>query len=293
MYYLPHKSNQKTSFSAGFTLVEMLAISPVIVIMIGVFVGAIISMTGDALVTKAGNQLSFEVQDALDTIERDVRYSGAFLSTTNTPTPSPTGFKLSATDTDEITPFTNLGSGVTGSTGSALILNSLSTTGNPLSITRSLIYKANSPYSCSGTAAEVSQNQVLTHNTVYFIRDNTLWKRTLMPNDFTTRGCAVPWQLPSCHPSRTETQCRTQDVRLVNGVTPSDFQITYYPSAQSTTANTNARTSTNAATRQSATNESASILVKITAKQTVSGKEVIHEGTLRTTRVGPLITQAP
>lgn len=293
MSYLLRKNKQKTSYSAGFTLVEMLAIAPVIVIMIGVFVGAIISMTGDTLVTKAGNQLSFEVQDALDTIERDVRYSGAFLSTTNVPTPSPTGFKTSTTDTSELTTFTNLGAGVTGSTGAALILNSLSTTGNPLSATRSLIYKNNSPYPCGGTAAEVSQNQVLTHNTVYFIRDNTLWKRTLMPSDFATRGCATPWQLPSCHPSRTETQCRTQDVRLVSGVTPADFQVTYYPSAQSTTANTNARTSTNAATRQSATSESASVLVRILAKQTVSGKEITHEGTLRATRVGPLITQAP
>ena len=83
---MQHKIYQNHRLSKGFTLVELLVITPVVILVIGGFVGAIIAMTGNVLSTRSANRLVYNIQDALDRIEADVRQSNGFL-TTNADTP--------------------------------------------------------------------------------------------------------------------------------------------------------------------------------------------------------------
>lgn len=208
----------------GFTLVELLVVAPIVILVIGGFIGAIIAMTGNVLATRSDNQLAYDIQDALDRIESDVRISGGFLPTNN------------------VTISNNQGKGDTSTefayNDPALILNSYATTSNPASSTRNIVYQ-NLPNSCgSGTA---NQNNPLMFNTVYFLdNSNTLWRRIVAPSNFLantfcnamTLSTTSAWQKPSCS-TIAGSFCVSKDVRLVDGVTA--FTISYYlPSAPGT-----------------------------------------------------------
>lgn len=65
---------------AGFTLVEMLAVAPIVLIVIGVLISAMVSMIGDALVANARTVVAYNTRDALNRIE-DARISINFMST--------------------------------------------------------------------------------------------------------------------------------------------------------------------------------------------------------------------
>ena len=66
---------QKTS---GFTIVEMLVVAPMIVIIIGVLIAAMVSLTSSVVVSNAEGSATYDVQSALDQIEQDVRLSTSF-----------------------------------------------------------------------------------------------------------------------------------------------------------------------------------------------------------------------
>lgn len=264
----------------GFTLIEMLVIAPIVLLTVAAFIGVIISLTGDVLITRTSNSLAYKVQDSLDTIEQDVLFSGAFLATNNVSIATPQGYN-NATQA-----FTNAST----STGSMLILNAFATTSQHYTPDRKLIPLSNLPNTCA--SAQVNQNQVMTYNIIYFIKDDTLWRRTLMPSNYLTRGCPVnttPWQQPSCTPGQTTGMCRTEDVKLVEGVTTANFTVEYFPSAQSTTAISAATAPANTTpVRQAALSTANSVKITINATQSAAGKETSYSGTVRVTRVGSL-----
>src|SRR5664280_439714 len=210
------------SLRSGFTIVEMLIIAPIVILVIGTFVSVIVNMTGEVLMTRGANALAYNIQDALNRIEADVKLSTTFLSTNNiSPLTSPQGYD------DSTSNFTNV-----GVNGNMLILNMLATTGNPLSATSGLVYLKDTPNSCAGT--QYNQNTPMTMSVVYFVKNNTLWRRTLAPSVYLTAGCVAPWQQPSCNPSTMGVFCKTQDVRLVDGVNSGDFVVQYFNSASAT-----------------------------------------------------------
>ena len=272
-------NNVNTSARSGFTLIEVLIIAPIILLTIAVFIGVIISLTGEVLVSRTNNSLAYSVQDSLDTIERDVLLSGAFLATNNVTVAAPQGYN-NATQA-----FVN----ASATTGAMLILNAPATTDAPNRSTRQLIPLSNLPNPCG--SPQINQNQVMTYNIVYFIKDNTLWRRTLLPSNYSTRGCSLtPWQQPTCAIGFTTGMCRTQDTKLIEGITTAGFTIQYYPSAQSTTAvAAAANTSSTTAARQTALSTTNSVQITINASQTVAGREATYSGTVRATRIGSLV----
>jgi len=265
--------------NSGFTLIEMLIIAPVVILAIGGFIATIIYMTGDAVATRAQNTMAYDVQDALDRIEQDVRLSGAFLAQSNLA--SITAPQGSSDDTQR---FQSVDTG-----GSRLILNAFATSENPSSASRTPIYLINSPHAC--TSSDIAQNQVMTFNIVYFIKEtdgvSSLWRRTMMPSNYTSAGCSgqVPWQQPSCSEGATATFCRTTDVRVLDDITYAGLQIRYYNSAQTTTENTNA-SSQNLSTRQSALTNVDTIQITLSPSAVAGGRDISHSGTLRATRIG-------
>ncbi len=69
----------KQPINAGFTLVEMLVVAPLVILLVGVIIGFITTITGDALTTNRRGAITYSAQQALDIIERDIRLSSNFL----------------------------------------------------------------------------------------------------------------------------------------------------------------------------------------------------------------------
>lgn len=268
----------------GFTLVEMLVVAPIVVLAIGAFLTAIISMTGEVIASRASNALSYNVQDALNRIEQDVKMSSSFLATNNVPI---TAGNAQGYNNDN-TYFTN----IAGASGTSIILNMVATTGNPISTSSSYVYVKDKPNPC----ASAQGNTPFTYNVVYFVKTDTsgtstLWRRTIMPTNYTDTTntvCAVPFQQPSCLPSYMETTtpafCKTSDIKLVSGVNPADFIVSYYNGEGSTTASIPASSGTTP-TRNIALQSATTVSVTINAKQSAGGRDVAHSALLRVSRL--------
>jgi type II secretory pathway pseudopilin PulG len=253
---------------AAFTIVEILIVAPIVILVIGAFIGAIVSMTRDVLASRGSNVLAYNIQDALSRIEQDVEDSGSFLAFNNITLTSSQGYN------NDTTVFENADK----TNGAMLILNAYATTNNPLSSVQNIIY-TNAPNPCGGI--QVSLNPPLMVNIVYFVRNNTLWRRVIMPSNYTTIGCSLPWQQPSCAPGITGTNCKAQDIDLVDGVSPSGFSVSYYPNPSSIVANGVASDSGQSdVNRQTALNSNNTVGVTIAASQTIAGRVASQTGSI-------------
>jgi len=268
----------------GFTLVEMLIIAPIVILVIGAFLTAIIGMTGEVIASRASNALSYNVQDALNRIEQDVKQSSGFLATTTLPVAPPALLDSVQGYNDDITNFTNIG----GTSGTSIILNMVATTGSPLSTTSGYVFLKNKPNPCATSQSNIP----LTYTVVYFIKDSTLWRRTIMPDayaDTANTVCVTPYQQPSCSPTymdatATPPFCKTNDIKLVEGLATSDFLVQYYSGEGATTVNTAASTGT-AGTRANALQSTTTVSVSLDAKQVAAGRDIERTATLRVSRL--------
>lgn len=270
----------------GFTLVEMVVVAPIIILAIGAFIAVIINLTGEVLSSRGSNSLTYDVQDALNRIETDVKLSATTLATNSI---SLTGTNQGFVADGQATPggstvnFSNIS---TGGLPASLILNVLATNGNPLSDTTTYLYLKDTPNSCADPAL-YTKNTPLTTNVVYYIANDTLWRRTIMPQNYATAAnlCGgTSWQRPSCLPGYTNSFCKTNDEKLIEGITPADFAVSYYTSASATTPIAAATTGTDAA-RGIALQGAQMIKVSLTAKKTIAGRDIQRSGTVQVTRL--------
>lgn len=253
-------------------MVEMLIIAPIVILMIGGFIAVFVSMTGEVLATRSSNVLAYNIQDATNRIEQDVKLSTTFLEANHVALTSPQGFN------DDTTNFSN----VDVTNGNMLILNTLLTTGNPLASSSGLVYLTNQPNACA--SSQVNQNTPMTMNVIYFIRNGTLWRRTVLPANYATAGCSVPWQQPSC--TAIGGFCVTKDIDLIDGITTSGFTLQYFNTADATIANTIASdTSQSAAARYAALQTTATVGATINVTQTAGGRNITQTGSIRATKL--------
>ncbi len=283
-----HNQKRKLNLHPGFTLVEMLIIAPIVILMIGIFISAIVSMTGDVLATRASNSMAYNIQDALNRIQSDVNLSGSFLATNNINVISPQGY-----NDNDATPFHNANS--SSAIGQILILNTYATTSNPTILTRNIVYISNQPNSCSN--ALVNQNQPLMMNIVYFVKNNTLWRRVIAPANYATTGCVngsvdKPWQQPSCSATATGTMCVAKDEKLVDNIQSGGFCVSYFTTPGANTSGANACNDPLASStandgsqtdnvRQAALQTASTISVTISAANTIAGRDITQSGTIR------------
>lgn len=263
--------------SKGFTLIEVLIIAPIIVLMIGGFVGAIITITGEVMSTRNNNMLAYNLQDTLDRIESDVGVSTNFLPESDISPPTPLGYNNTTEN------FSN----VSDTKGDMLILKTVLTDKNPLDSARQLVYLDDQPNDC--TSADVNYNTIMTAVVVYFTKNNTLWRRTITPSNYATAGCSMPWQLPSCLPGiERGTFCKTDDIRLLDGVGVDDFHVSYFASANSTSADTIASdVEASVEDRRTALEGTTSVQISLTGNQTAAGRTINQTSTVMLTKINP------
>lgn len=279
----------------GFTIVELVVIAPIVILAIGAFIAVAIQMSSEVLASRAQSTLVYNVHDALEKIQTDVQRATAFLaenSVSVTTTTKQGRNNTGVTGNNDTTSFVNV-----GPNGDTLILALWATTANPRTTSSEISYLVNSPNPC-GVAQ--TQNDPLVYNVVYFVRTvggvSSLWKRTLMPSNYATASCnaislnapavAAPWQRPSCAPGYTTGAfCLTEDEKLVDGVPPEGFNLHYYSSANSFSEITGAVSTANSvSTRNSLLADADTVSVSINASETVAGREVSHDASIRATR---------
>jgi len=251
-----------------------MTVAPIVILIIGGFIGMIISMTIDVMTTQASNQLDYKIQDTLNRIEHDANSALRIHAANPMPLAAPLGYDNNTQN------FAN----VSADRGHMLIMEIPLTTASPASPSRELIYQPNQPHPCH--LPEVKANSILTGTVIYFIKDNKLWRRTLVPADLPSSACSTPWQQSSCQPGISKgSNCQSDDALLIDGVSKDDFVTTYYQDASSTSPSATATsTSSDAATRQTAIDATGNIGVSLKAKQTAGGRDVEVSGSLRFNR---------
>lgn len=262
-------TNTKRYSTSGFTLIEIMIIAPVVILVIGGFIALIISLVGDTLVSRDRNALNYDTQNALDTIERDVRLSTQFL-TTSKPLPSPQGSDSGYAGTAAFT------------SSSSLILSSLGTTDNPLDSTRLLVYYAMQPNPCGSK----TENRLFLTKIIYFVNNGSLWRRSIVPtyntnftpDDYTV--CATPWQQNSCSPGYVAAMCKASDVELLSGV--QTFSVKYFSAPGSLTD-----------IGPSGALAASTIEVTINSKRTVAGDDITTVRSLRSTKLNDIDAELP
>lgn len=267
---------------AGFTLVEMIVIAPIVILAIGSFIAVIVSLTGEVLSSRGSNVLAYNVQDALNRIEEDVKLSSGFLARNSislSASNNPQGYGAVGSAND----FTSVG----GVSQTSLILSSVVTDGNPLSTSSRMVYLANEPNACT-TYAEYSKNKPMVANIIYFVDENgTLWRRTMMPfgyDNAAIRCGNAPWQQPSCQIGYVNSFCKTNDIKLVDGVGSNGLSISYFTSASSSVADTSAIDPLEV-TRKAALKSMQTVNVTINATDTIAGRDIERSGSVRVTRL--------
>ena len=264
----------------GFTVVELLVVAPIVILAIGAFLTLVITMTGDVIASRASTILVYNVQDALNRIESDTKLSTTFLAENNIALETGQGYDnitenfKSANDPGAATPK-----------GDILILNMLATTDNPIDTSSGLVYRADQPNDCG--SSNLSTNTPLTYNVIYFVKDDSLWRRVVMPANYdqSSVACSTPWQQPSCEPGYSASFCVTEDVQLVDGMTSENFIVDYYANEASSLAITTASDFTDDAARAAALQASATVNVVINANQTAAGQDINEAGSIRASRL--------
>ena len=206
---------RSNSRQTGFTIIELLFITPMVILIVAAMVGFAVSLTGDALIARERVNAAYTAQNALDRIEQDVRLSSALLSTSGI-LPSPQGRNNSFTGTSAFaTPATYL------------VLEQYATTKNPNNDTRSLVFYANQPNACGGTTEE--RNIVMRIKVIYYLDGTTLKRRVVVPSYSSGDLCAAPWQRNSCKNGlNTANQCRAADEIIATDVGVSGLSFAYY-----------------------------------------------------------------
>jgi type II secretory pathway pseudopilin PulG len=268
----------------GFTLVEMMVIAPMLILIIGTIIVSIVALTGESITEGARSQLINDVQDALDRMENDVRSSGAFLSTNNFTPTAPQGLD------DGTQKFVSISTGGDDS----IILNSFFTTSNPAVSSRSLVYLPNTPFACGDPS--IAQNQVMTMNVVYFVKNSTLWRRTVATSTYASKPCAgvTAWQQPNCAESMMATNtslCKAQDEKLLDGVSAANFKIIYYLSPSDVVAASGTEDA-DPDLRQNAIDKTSTMQITLIGTKTAAGRDISQQGTVRVSRNGSIVKYA-
>lgn len=209
-----------TNPTAGFTLVELVAALPIIIIVITIFVATLITSLHATTAHKIQLELNNANQYALSTIERDIRYGKEFSSVVPSPFTDP---YLPAAYTNGWT-IKGPANAVSGRT---LIIKSYATTTNVFNIARKGIYIDEAAYDCSPTGT-LYLNNLLPYMTIFFVDNGVLYRRLL--TDTSTQVCSgqTMHQKQTCPPNINwiSTLCKANDEMIARNVT--GLSVEYY-----------------------------------------------------------------
>lgn len=201
--------------SRGFTLVELLVISPIIMVVTVAMVTFLFNMYGQVVKQDGQLNLQVESQNILFGLQDDLWYANQFTS------------DLNGGLVDTYQP----GGGWTNSTTPpTLIISTTALTKNRRDANRQPVYINES--TCTPADGN-GDNSVLYNNVIYFASTTNLYKRTVSaPTSLAT--CGVSYYKQTCPSNHTSPTCKA-DVLLTNHL--SSFAVVYYDVNNNTTTN--------------------------------------------------------
>jgi len=219
---------KKISFksTAGFTLIEIGIIVPILILTILVLFDALFAMIQSSNMERTKINMSYDRQIAITNIESDVVLSSTFL-----PVLDPSSMNDVYKPTTNGNKWSYLGS---GASKRVLILKTYSTTKNPLDSSRRPVFIGN-PLDELCNATNIYFNDVLQYNVIFFVENNNLYRRRIV--DAATQTCEPQYQKQSC-PSVVDlgaaqhSSCKADDELLARDV--SNFTVAYYASKSDT-----------------------------------------------------------
>ncbi len=240
----------------GFTLVELMVTVPIALLVIGAVVFVLFSLVNQTMSKNEKVSTVRDLQNALDIIEQDVSLSNSFLATND--------FTLDPSQKNNNDNWTNLEM----NNSSVLILQKAMTTTNPLSedVNRKLVRtKIAGVADCAG-------NPLMFLNVVYFVNNNNLYRRTLMPTNYATDACEPPFQRPSCTTPNTSF-CQNEDMLLLKNI--DNFEILYLDDSETLNELSEAKNNgLNNTQRQNVLDQSHLLRVNLSTKfQAVEGEK--------------------
>lgn len=251
----------------GFTLVEVIIVTPALLVVIAGMLAILIVMLQHNNTARATLNVSYKNQQALDLIDNDIRYSSRFLIATD---PSPITDPYGSDNLGQAWSYKDY-----DAQHRVLIVRSYSSTENLLSDSRKSVYI--NQLGCSGAA--MYANPVIQYNIVYFIRNNTLYKRILV--DTTTATCNTQYQQQSCpidvsYPRNAI--CKADDEVLLENAQSMDVQFYVSPS-DSTPIDAFNSTATDIL------DDTQSVLITLTSSVHVAGEPVTSTLLLRANKL--------
>ena len=197
----------------------MLVVAPLVILIATIIIGLIVTLTGDALLSRERVVVTYEAQTALESIERDIHIGDQFLATSGT-LPSPQGSNAGYT-----------GTAAFASPSQQLIIQQYATTANPAEPDRTIVTYANQPNPCDSGG---QYNTPVRTKIIYYRDGDTIKRRTIVPQLTASETCGSIWQRNSCTNGLDLTnQCRAKDEKVAQNI--SSFGIGYLNKASETT----------------------------------------------------------
>lgn len=188
----------------GFTLVEVLVVSPVMMLSIMLILSFMFNAFVDMSAKSAQLELDSDAQLALFTVRDDIMFANYFAGTVQPDANDP-----------------NKSGGWNAINDNALILSEASYTANRQSQNRELVYIKDSPNPCG--SIDDGQNAFSTNTLIYFVENNTLYLRVIIPDQL--NNCLSTYRKQTCPASVATPDCPADSVIATN---VKDFSLTYY-----------------------------------------------------------------
>jgi len=208
--------------NAGFTVAELVVVIVVLGIIFPIFIALLLSSYKDTFLLDDKVKTGAEATQALWYMEENVRVSSEFLATVPSQYSDPYGPHNSGTSGGEAWSYKG-----DSSTRRVLITRSYATTANALNTGRQPVFMDTPAFSCS---TQMYYQPQLSFVTIYFVRDNTLYRRIL--TDTTSALCPgnTQQQKQTCPPSvpigSRPASCKANDEVLATHV--GGFELAYY-----------------------------------------------------------------
>lgn len=208
---MPHMSAK--SVASGFTLIEVMIVTVLVGIAVTLVYTVMDGFYGSTELTLGQATQSQNAQDSLAQIEQDVGTATRFAATTAITDPA----------------YVQIGGmsawSYQGSSNSlrTLILEKPATS---TAAEKTLVYLPSPTTGCS--EATISNNPYLVYYHVYFVKDATLWRRTVIANAVSAPRCPGydPVQRQTCQPAQSGAFCSGTDAKIATGV--KSFDVQYY-----------------------------------------------------------------
>lgn len=262
----------KPKFMPGITLIELLVIAPIALLIVAGIVYTSIQLSNSSQADVTVINARTEINRALTMMERDITLSRKPLAEVKVP--------VVATERAGL-----LGSGVgSGNNRFIMILQGVATTTNTDDLAQVAEVARYAPV--SGT--DCSTTDPLDMNVIYFIFNNTLYRRLILPQSVQrcTQTAYKPWQVSTCAPPANTPGCEGHDQALLNAAT---MNITYKKLVNTATNNYQtilaATDGSTVAAREAALSEATMIDITLTST-------IAHRNSSKTTPVTASISVA-